>query len=74
MIGYPEFMRNRIKIRHQFAPGYIITGPGAQVRVKSQLAGAAGVWVPYRVDYDIASEMPGGPWDMIVEAAPLGVR
>jgi hypothetical protein len=74
MISTPEFMRNFIRVRMQFAPNYIVRGPGAQVRVKSQLAGAAGLWAPTRVDYNLASEVPNGPWEMVVEGAPLGVR
>jgi hypothetical protein len=67
MIEYPEFMQARIIVRSLFNPG--LKGLNTQIQVKSDLKAATGIWYPYQVDYNLSSEMPGGPWEMIVTAA-----
>jgi len=43
------------------------------IQVKSQFASANGIFTAYKVDYNLSSETPGGPWGMLIEAAPAGV-
>jgi hypothetical protein len=67
MIDYPEFMKNRIRIRTLFDP--TLKGPGALIQVISQFVGANGVWHADQIDYNLSSEMPGGPWEMSILAS-----
>jgi hypothetical protein len=46
-----------------------LKGPGQPIRVESQLQAANGNWCISTIDYDLASETPGGPWEMAVTAA-----
>ena len=73
MIGYPEFMKNRVRVRTLLDPSFKGMAPGKKTQIKSQLASANGIFNAYKVDYDISSETPGGPWEMIITAAPAGV-
>ena len=70
MIGYPEFMQERIRIRTLFSPIFHGLQPGKTVRVESQLQSADGQWAAYQVGYNLASETSGGPWEMTITAAP----
>lgn len=73
MIGYPEFQKNMIFIRTIFDPT-IKNAPGQTVKVtvESQLAAANGSWVLKSIDYALASQIPDGPWEMIIRAVPAG--
>jgi len=68
MIGYPEFMQNNIRIRNLFVP--TLKGPGTPITVQSDLKAANGDWVLYQIDYNLSSEAPGGPWEMVLQAYP----
>lgn len=70
MIGYPEFMQARLKIRMIFDPSLQGIGPGHVTTVQSQLQAANGSAIISQVDYDLESEMPGGPWEMSILAIP----
>jgi hypothetical protein len=70
MIGYPEFQRNRIKVRTLFDPS--IKAPpsvGKQIVVQSELTAANGKWVVNTIDYNLSSQTPGGPWEMTIIAS-----
>lgn len=71
MIGYPEFMQNRIRARTLWAPG--LKGPGVLVQVKSQFTAATGSWRVDNIDYNLSSELPGGPWEMAITATPTSL-
>jgi hypothetical protein len=73
MIGYPEFMQNRIRVRTLFSPALHGIGSGTTIQVKSQLSAANGKFNAYQVDYNLASETPGGPWEMLITASLIGV-
>lgn len=67
MIGYPQFQQNLIIVRNLLDSS--IRGPGQRVEVKSQLKAANGNWAISTIDYDLASETPGGPWEMVITLA-----
>jgi len=73
MIGFPEFMHARIRLRVIFDPSLQAVGPSYTVQVNSQLTAANGPALVNQVDYDLESENPGGSWEMIVTAVPLAV-
>jgi hypothetical protein len=70
MIGYPEFQQTQIRVRTLFAPNTLV-GPLQQIQVQSQLTSANGKWNAYEVTYNLSSEAPGGPWEMIISGAPV---
>lgn len=69
MIGYPSFQHANIVVRCLFSPG-VFTGPQDKIRVVTELKSACGVWTAYQVDLALSSELPNGPWEMIVMASP----
>lgn len=69
MIGYPQFQQNNIVVRTVFA-GNIFTTPSQVITVQSQLTSANGQFVAFGVEYDLASETPGGPWETVITASP----
>lgn len=69
LVGYPEFQQSRIVVRCLFSPG-IFTSPMDKIRVQSELQSACGVWTAFQVDYELSAEIPGGPWEMVVQASP----
>jgi hypothetical protein len=79
MIGYPEFEASGIKLRTIWDPSLALQ-PGQKFQVQSQFAAACGFWVASNVSINIASQMPSGPWEMVVDAyatnfpsgAPIG--
>jgi Baseplate hub gp41 len=70
MIGYPAFQKNQIVVRTIFAPNTLV-GPSQTIQVKSQLKAANGMWNAYTVVFNLSSETPGGPWEMVITAYPL---
>jgi hypothetical protein len=74
MIGYPEYMENQIRVRTLFDPSFQNATPGTQIQVQSQLTPASGKFVLNVVDYNLSSEAPGGPWEMVLTAAPTGTE
>jgi hypothetical protein len=76
MIGYPVFEKNFIKVRHLFtttisAPGSL--GPGVKINVTSQISAANGIWDVLQIGYNLASELPDGPWETMITAQKLSV-
>lgn len=69
MIGYPSFERNFLRVRSIFDPS-VYQGPGKKIKVDSQLTAAKGDWTLIQVDLALASETPGGPWEMSIKASP----
>jgi len=67
MIGYPEFERNFVRIRSLFDSS-LYSGPGKKINVDSQFTAAQGEWTLIQVDLTLASEMDGGPWEMLIKA------
>lgn len=71
MIGYPTFQQRQIIVRTLFDPSVTPSGStGKQVTVQSQLASANGNWTITRIDYNLASQMPDGPWEMTITGSP----
>jgi hypothetical protein len=72
MINYPEFQKNRIRVRTLFDPQVRGLAPGMPIMVKSQFASANGNWITDLVEYNISAEAPGGPWEMLITAHVAG--
>ncbi|HZK89495.1 MAG TPA: hypothetical protein VFC56_05040 [Stellaceae bacterium] len=70
MIGYPEFQARQIHVRARFDPA-IRSSVGQKIKINSQLKAASGEFVVNYLTYDLASQMPDGPWDMTIEATPV---
>lgn len=68
MIGYPSFQQIIIRVRSRFDPALMV-GPGKRITVDSQLASAKGEWIVQQISLNLAAEVPGGPWEMMVFAA-----
>lgn len=72
MIGYPEFDFNTLTVRTVFDPSFksgpVDVTPGKLIRVKSHFSGATGRWTIRSIDYNLTSEVPGGPWEMRINA------
>jgi hypothetical protein len=70
MIGYPEFQQNQIVATTLFSPQIVAT-PLSGVRIQSQLAAANNAQIIVtRITHDLASQMPGGPWQTTVTGFP----
>jgi hypothetical protein len=71
MIGYPKFQKNLITVRTRFNTSVSITGPGKTVMVQSQLKAANNAKLTIvNVTHDLASQMPGGPWETTIIGVP----
>lgn len=66
MIGYPEFQKINVRVRSVFDPALVGIGPGKKMTVDSQFTAAQGEWIIGQVDLTLASETPGGPWEMLL--------
>lgn len=69
MIGYPTFQQTQVKVRTVFDPS-LKTGAGQKIRIKSQLEAANGTFAIIKVDHNLESQMPSGPWETLIEATP----
>jgi hypothetical protein len=70
MIGYPKFQKKMIIVRTLFNPQLALR-PSLTVMVQSQLAAANNAKLTVvKVDHDLASQMPDGPWETTVEGTP----
>jgi len=72
MIGYPTFEQTRVKVRTVFDPSIRVTGTGTKVKIESQLDAARGEFTITTINYNLASETPGGPWEMALDCSPAG--
>jgi hypothetical protein len=68
MIGYPTFQALNVIVKRLYDNKTIKMSD--VVRVKSQLAAANGRFTVIRIDYDLSSEMPDGPWEMTMRCYP----
>lgn len=69
MISYPAWAQGGIILRSEFNPavkfGYTIT-------VQSDITPAEGDWSIFNLNMALESEMPGGKWEMDIQANKLG--
>lgn len=65
MIEYPSFSGSNVNIivRALFNPALQY---GQQIRVKSVLTAANGLWDVVELKHVLSSELPGGPWEMVI--------
>lgn len=65
MRDYPTFIQNGIQVKVEYSRpiDYAST-----ITVKSDLKNANGTWYITKLDYDLAAELPGGPWYVIIDA------
>lgn len=70
LIGYPAFNAMGLTLKTEFNPG---VAQGRKVRVESSLPQACGTWAVSRVDHDLSSELPGGPWMSTLEVTTFGL-
>lgn len=70
MIGYPKFQQRTIIVRMTFSPQYVVR-PSLTLLVRSSLAAANNARLRVTsVAYDLASQMPDGPWEATIEGSP----
>lgn len=70
MIGYPTFNPVGITVKTVYNKDITF---GGQIQVTSQIAQACGVWSVQRIDHDLSSLLPRGPWESEILATKLGV-
>lgn len=63
MIGYPMFQNASVTFRTLFDPSVRF---GHSFLAETQFTAANGSWVVRQLDYALTSEMPNGPWEMII--------
>jgi hypothetical protein len=66
MIGYPSYEQIYIIVRTTFDPAVKFSGL-IQVNTGGQLLQADGLWKVVFLDYNLASQMPDGPWEMTIK-------
>lgn len=71
MIGYPEFQAVNMTVRVIYNP-QIELRMNQKVKVVSELKAANGEFNITNVAYDLASEMPGGPWEIVLNLTAPG--
>ena len=71
MIGYPTFQAINVIVKRLFDKKTIHMGQFIQII--SQLKAANGRFRVNTIDYDLSSEMPGGPWEMTMLCTPMQV-
>lgn len=69
MIGYPAWAQGGIILRSEFNPAVKF---GYTVVVQSDLTPAEGDWSIFNLNMSLESEMPGGKWEMAIQANKLG--
>jgi hypothetical protein len=71
MIGHPECQASQIVVRTLFSPAFALGRPGITALVRSQLGAANNAMLTLtNVTHDLASEMPGGPWETTMIGTP----
>ena len=68
MISYPTFQEVNMTVRTLFDPVLATAQPGKVINVKSQLTAANGSWTISKIDLNLESQEPGGPWEMSILA------
>lgn len=69
LVSYPAFNSMGIILRTLFDPNLEY---GTVITVKSDITGANGQWRIYRLELDLSSQLPHGPWFTTINAGPLG--
>ncbi len=69
MIGYPSFFPLGIQVRNTYDPAFVF---GRPIQVKSSLKGASGKWIVAGIHHSLESQSPGGKWETLMKAAPVG--
>lgn len=70
MIGYPKFQLKTIIVRTLYS-AKMVPKPGDTVLIQSQLTAANNAKIVVtKVEFDLASQMPGGPWEITIEGTP----
>ncbi|MDP4023711.1 hypothetical protein Q8W71_13830 [Methylobacterium sp. NEAU 140] len=69
LVGYPTFNSKGVVLTTEFNPTLKY---GSKIKVKSDITPACGEWVVYRLEYDLASMLPRGPWFCVIDAARPG--
>jgi hypothetical protein len=72
MIGYPEFDLNLIHVRHLYSQSLVNRLPilSSSFSVESQFKPANRKWTTTQVDLNISSQLPGGPWEVVITGVP----
>lgn len=65
MIGYPIWTEGGVIVKTLYNPNIQF---GRKIKIESDIKPATGTWVVSRVEHDLSSETPDGPWFTIVEA------
>jgi hypothetical protein len=73
MIGYPEFDQNLIRVRHLYSQSLVnrLKILSSSFNVQSQFKPANRKWTTTQVDVNLAAQLPGGPWEIVVTGAPF---
>lgn len=69
MIGYPTFQSINVIVKRLYDNKTIHMGQ--YIQIISQLTAANGRFRVNMINYDLSSEMPGGPWEMTMDCTPL---
>ncbi len=67
MIGYPTYQQSGVVVRSLFNPAMKF---GSQIKVESELTPANGLWNVYGLNYSLSSQLPDGPWEMVMSGYP----
>ncbi len=73
MISYPTFEQAVVKVRTLFDPALhapVYAQPGTKIKIISQLKAASGIWTINKISYLLASELPNGPWELMLWTNP----
>lgn len=65
MIGYPIWTEGGVVVKTLYDPDIQF---GRKIKIESDIKPASGSWVVSRVEHDLSSETPEGPWFTTVEA------
>ncbi len=69
MIGYPSFTPTGIMVRTEYNPE---VGIGRKVQVSSVIPKACGTWCVQKVDHELSTMQPGGPWYSTLQLTTQG--
>jgi hypothetical protein len=72
MIGYPSYQQTQVIVRTLFDPSIKSNGVGNEIQIKSIFDAANGKFSIIHITYNLASQLPNGPWEMVITANPLG--
>ena len=70
MIGYPNFQANQVTVHQLFAPNNL-PAVGKTMQITSQIPAATGKFTITSVNFDLASQLPDGPWEQTIVGVPV---